>query len=120
MKYALLLLLSSVAQAATTPLPNLAVLVDLRTPGVTDVTVGGAEYQGASAFYSVLACAMPNTARYRCSIQREDNVVLQNVDHSGATVVVTLLVKFESILVVSGHQYWKQVRSILDGSVMTP
>lgn len=118
MRYALLLLLSSVAQAATTPLPDPAITVDLRTPGTTYVTVGGVTYRGASEFVYFSECSKPDGPRWHCNINVETDVTLYS--NTGASIVVSITAQFASTLITSGHNYYRQSQVVLSGEVTVP
>lgn len=118
MKVALLLLLPSVVQAAITPLPDPSITVNLRYPGTTYVTVDGMQYVGASQFVYFSECAKPDGPRYHCNINVETDVPLYSA--TGASIVVSITAQFASTLITSGHNWWRQTQTVLDGSVTTP
>lgn len=113
------LCVTAAAMASTTyDLPNSAFNVTPNWSNTTTiVTVGATTFRGPSQFYYVSACAAPNTARYHCSVQREDQVVLTAPDHS--TMVVSLTVQFAGVLITSGHNYWRNSQIVVTPSSVT-
>ena len=113
-------LFASVALASTTyNLPSAQVYVNLAsnhtTVGVPN-GAGGTKYFGANSQFVYFApCEQPDTSRYHCTIQVESNVVL--VASDGSTAVANITAKFESILLTSGHNQWRQAQTVLSGDV---
>lgn len=128
--YALAMLLAGAAQAATYQLPDLAVQVTPNYGNTTTVVTiytrdalgnlvyPGKTYRGASHFYYLNECARPDDARYHCDVMQESWVVLTAADHSTATVNITA--QFASVLITSGHNYWRQSQLVLSGEVYVP
>lgn len=116
-KYLALLLLSAVAQAATVyPLPDPAIFVNPNYGNTTTiVTIAGVTYRGPSAFYYVSECAKADGARYHCDVLAETDVLLKASD--GSQALVTLTIQSAAVLITSGHNYWRNTDTVLNGSV---
>lgn len=108
------------ANAATSyPLPDPAIAVNPNYSGTTTiVTIAGVTYRGPSQFYYVSACAKPDGPKYHCSILVESGVVLTAPDHT--TVTVNLTIQSASVLITSGHNYWRSSQLVLSGEVTVP
>lgn len=108
---------AGLAHGATSySLPDPAVTVNPNYSNTTTiVTVAGVTYKGASQYYYVSECSQPDGARYHCNILREDNVVLK--DSNGHVAVVSLTIQDASILIISGHNYWRQSVTVLSGTL---
>jgi hypothetical protein len=112
------LAVSGAANAATYDLPDPAVYVEPNLNGTTIVTVEGNTYRGPSAYVYVSECAKPDSFTYHCSILQETDVTL--TASNGNTISVSILYQQASTLIRSGHNYWRQSRVVLDGTVTTP
>jgi hypothetical protein len=122
MKTILKLLLAGAAvavQAGTTyTLPDPAVPVTVNeTYNTISATLGSTYYSATSAFYYVSECAKPDSPTYHCNILAEDNLIL---NASGNTVVISLVIQSQSVLIRSGHNYWRHSNTILSGTLTTP
>lgn len=105
--------------AASYPLPDPGIQVNPNYGGnTTIVTIAGVTYRGASHFYYLHECDKPDSARYHCSVMGESWVVLTALDHS--TVTVNIIAQFASVLITSGHNYWRQSQLVLSGDVYVP
>lgn len=114
----LLAFMATTAQAATTyNLPDPAVSVNPNYGNTTTiVTIAGVAYRGPSQFVYFSECARPDAPNaYRCNIETESNVVLTAED--GSVVVVNLTVQFASVLIRSGHNFWRPSQIVLSGDV---
>lgn len=112
---AVMALAAGYASAATTVnLPDPTVYVNLAS-GRTTVGIAGKYYQAPSQFVYLSPCATPDTSRYHCTVQTESNVVLTASD--GTVVVATITAQFASVLITSGHNYWRNSQTVLAGSV---
>ncbi len=113
----LALLVSTAALAATTySLPDPAVYVNLQSNRTT-IGIDGVYYQAPSAFAYVSECSKPDGARYRCNIETETDVPLYATDGSGRSITATITAQFSSILITSGHNYWRSSQVVLGGEV---
>lgn len=117
MRFLILTLIASVAMASTSyTLPDPAVTVTPNWSNTTTiVTVAGVTYRGPSHFYYVSACAKADGPRYHCNVLAETDVVL--TDSTGNTAVVSLTMQDASILIISGHNYWRQSQVVLNGDL---
>lgn len=117
-----ILLASAMAQASTVyHLPYTDVFV---TPNwnntTTVVTVQGVTYRGPSAYYYVSECFKADGASYHCDVRQEDNVVLTADGNTGQFITVSLRITSTSVLIRSGHNYWRHSDFITDGTVTIP
>lgn len=117
MKFLALLLISSIAGAATYELPDPDIPVSLFS-GSTVVTLHGVSYHSISDFVYVSECTKPDSARYRCNIMQEKEVILFNGTET--IVVENIIAQFASILNISGHNYWRQSQIVLSGEITGP
>jgi hypothetical protein len=115
---ATMLAASGIASAATYDLPDPAIYVNPNVNGTTVVTVEGNTYRGPSAYVYVSECVKPDSPTYHCSILQETDVVLTATN--GNTISVSILYQQASVLIRSGHNYWRQSQIVLDGTVVTP
>jgi hypothetical protein len=108
------------AQAATTyDLPDPAIYASFNSSfNRTYVTVAGKSYSGTSQFYYVGECALPDTATRHCNVLEEDDVTLTATD--GSTIIVTIVGQHQSVLIRSGHNYWRQSDTVTGGTVTLP
>ncbi len=108
---------STGALAGTTyALPDPSIIVTPNWANTTTiVTVRSTTYRGPSAFYYVRECARPDSRSYHCMILREDHTKVTSA--TGAAAFVTLKVQSASILIRSGHNYWRQADTVLAGSL---
>lgn len=116
---ALLLACIGTVNAATYPLPSPEIFVNPNYSNTTTIVqIAGVTYRGASHFYYLSECARPDDARYHCDVLQESWVVLTAADHS--TVTVNITAQFASVLITSGHNYWRQSQLVLSGEVWVP
>lgn len=113
-------LFATLALAGTTyQLPNPAITVNPNYSNTTTlVTIGSVTWRGPSAFYYVGECQRPDDSGYRCNILQEDNVTLTAPGH--APIAVTIAMQSASILIRSGHNYWRSSDTVLNGAVTLP
>jgi hypothetical protein len=112
------MLVSVAAQAATYELPDPDIPVTPNYSNTTTiVTIAGVTYRGPSQFYYVSECAKPDGPYYRCDVMSESDVVLTAQDGSGALATVNLTAQFSSTLIRSGHNYWRQGQTVLNGDL---
>jgi hypothetical protein len=112
------LAVSGAASAATYDLPDPSIYVNPNVNGTTVVTVEGNTYRGPSAYVYVSECVKPDSPTYHCSILQETDVVLTATN--GNTISVSILYQQASTLIRSGHNYYRQSQTVLDGAVITP
>lgn len=110
---------TGVALASTTyELPNDAFSVNPNYNNTTTiVTVGATTYRGPSQFFYVGECARADGPKYHCNVMQENQVVL--TAPNGSTLVVNLTVQFASVLITSGHNYWRNSQIVVTPSSVT-
>lgn len=110
-------LITSAAVAGTGySLPDPSVRVTPNASGTaTIVTVRKMTYRGPSAFYYVHRCADADTAYYHCIVIHEQHVTL--TAPTGAVAIVWLTVQSASVLIRSGHNYWRHTDTVLAGGL---
>lgn len=122
MKISILALLafSSAAFASITyQLPDPTIFVNPNYSNTTTIVqIAGVTYRGPSQFYYVSECAKPDGPKYHCNVLAESGVVLK--DANGNPITVVLTIQDASVLITSGHNYWRQSQIVLSGSVTTP
>lgn len=110
---------TAVLADTTYQLPNPAITVTPNWSNTTTiVTMGTVTWRGPSGFYYVGECQRPDDSGYHCSILQEDNVTLTVPGH--APIAVTIAMQAASILIRSGHNYWRQADTVLNGAVTLP
>lgn len=75
-------------------------------------------YRGNSQFIYFGECSKPDGATYHCDILVETSVVL--VASDGSTAVINLTIQSSSVLIRSGHNYWRHSDIVTSGDVTTP
>lgn len=110
---------TGVLAGTTYALPDPSIIV---TPNwsytTTIVTVKSRTYRGPSAFYYVRRCAKADTASYHCMVLREEHTKITSA--TGAVAFATLKVESASVLIRSGHNYWRQTDTVLSGALTFP
>lgn len=108
---------SGLVNAATYDLPDPAVTVTISAAfNTTSVTVAGKSYRGTSQFYYVSECpGIVDTYAKHCNILEEDDVVLTAAD--GSTVTVTIVDQSLTVLIRSGHNYYRHSDTLLSGEL---
>lgn len=105
--------------STTFVLPNPAITVTPNYSNITTiVTIGTVTWKGPSAFYYVSECTKPDSTVYHCNVLEEDGVTLTAPGHDPMSV--SLQYQDAAILIRSGHNYWRQSDTLLNGTVTLP